>query len=520
MSAPHGVPFEVGNGFVGEISSVQMLNVTVNAKEAAGMHENDVFVRDVPSKTWLLETGRIKKEGALHTGLDWIVATMMPRDDVMRRVDENNRVMLHNLEVQEDNTKTKLQQKTNETIIVIVAIALVSVFVFLVFNDLLTRPFAQVCVVMADAAVMRIEEIPDISSRILEINAIHRAMVLMSRNLREYKAYMPQSVLADTDEEATESASSPSHASAGSKKSRAKDDSCSTAESSCMMAQEAGTRRAGMALAISRKKCTFAVINLVGFHAKVSSLSEKKVVDAHGRVVESVLKIAQGTKGICDGFSGDRFLLSFNGLKTLASHRVAGCTAGVVLRDVLQEEHGFVTSSAVVCGDARVGNMGCEVMRKYTFVSPVLSWGYALERHARSLSYAVLTDHFIVDDITPEFVVRTVGQVAFEKRLAKPLTVSCLLEKRDTGGNAEWMYALEEMAAADPQAAWNKCAAAVFDKNWEVCVDTPCDVSTVPLTQEAAKLTPMPPENEDAATVRLVRAVDEKAYTPDVILCH
>ena len=110
-----------------------------------------------------------------------------------------------------------------------------------------------------------------------------------------------------------------------------------------------------------------------------------------------------------------------------------------------------------------------------------------------------------------------VTQVAFEKRLAKPLTVSCLLEKRDTGGNAEWMYALEEMAAADPQAAWNKCAAAVFDKNWEVC---PCDVSTVPLTQEAAKLTPMPPENEDAATVRLVRAVDEKAYTPDVILCH
>eukprot|EP00754_Rhynchopus_humris_P048486 Rhum_TRINITY_DN7812_c0_g2::Rhum_TRINITY_DN7812_c0_g2_i3::g.24755::m.24755 len=181
-------------------------------------------------------------------------------------------------------------------------------------------------------------------------------MVLMTRNLKEYKAYMPQSVLADTDDE-EESVSSHTAGSDESKKSRARASSFSVSERSCMMAQEAGTRRVGMALAISRKKCTFAVVNLVGFHAKVSSLSEKKVVDTHGKVVESVLKAAHGTKGICDGFSGDRFLLSFNGWKTLASHRVAGCTAGVMLRDDLKEEHGFAISSAVVCGEARVGNM-------------------------------------------------------------------------------------------------------------------------------------------------------------------
>ena len=518
-SQPHGVPFEVGRGFVGEISSVQMLNVTVNEKEATGLHENDVFVRDVPSKTWLLEIGRIKKEDLLHTGLDWIVATMVPRADVMRRVDENNRVMLRNLEVQEDNTKTKLRQRTNETIIVIVAIALASVFVFLVFNDLLTRPFAHVCVVMAEAAVMRIEEIPDISSKILEINAIHRAMVLMTRNLKEYKAYMPQSVLADTDED-EESA----HQTAASNPSVKSSPSVSrmTSDTVSSMAREAGARRAGMALSIAKKKCTFAVINLVGFHAKVSSLSEKKVVDAHGKVVESVLKVAQGTKGICDGFSGDRFLLSFNGLKTLASHRMAGCTAGVRLRDVLKEEHEFEVSSAVVCGEARVGNMGCEVMRKYTFVSPALSWGYALERYARSLSCAVLTDHFIVNDMSSEFVRRTVGQVVFEKRLAdgNPLTISCVLEKHAGGDNEEWMYALEEMAAADPQAAWNKFAAAVLGANWEVCRHTHTHTHTALsrcFPQEAASLAPPAPDSSDIAAVRLVRAAEERAYTPSRI---
>ena len=532
---PHGVPFELGRGFVGEISSVQMLNVTVNAKEATGLHENDVFVRDVPSKTWLLEIGRIRREDALHTGLDWIVATMMPRDDVMRRVDENNRVMLYNLEVQEDNTKTKLQQKTNETIIVIVAIALASVFVFLVFNDLLTRPFAQVCVVMADAAVMRIEEIPDISSRILEINAIHRAMVLMSRNLREYKAYMPQSVLADTDEEdesdtngstMLQTSSKPSYDAQSALGSIAARSTTNRSSLGTHVALEAGTRRAGMALSLSRKKCTFLLLNLVKFHAKMSVLSERRIVATHGKVLEKVLAIVQAAKGICDGFSGDRFLSSFNALKMHASHRLAGCLAGVMLRDALKEEHGFETSSAVVSGDARVGNMGCEVMRKYTFVSPVLTWGNALERYARSLSYALLADHFVVPDAASEFVVRTVGQVVFEKRLAdgKPLTISRVLQKREAGGNEEWMYVLEEMTAADPQ-TWNKFADCVLRKNWAVCccpqpwVVIRVHTHTHTHTQEARACQPQP-DISDVVLCRFLRAVEEEWYTPDEIVLH
>ena len=521
-SDAHGVPFEIGRGFVGEISSVRMLNVTVNAKEATGLRETDVFVRDVPSKTWLLEIGLIRREDLLRTGLDWIVATMMPRADVMRRVDENNRVMLHNLEVQEDNTKKKLQQKTNETIIVIVAIALASVFVFLVFNDLLTRPFAQVCVVMADAAVMRIEEIPDISSRILEINAIHRAMVLMTRNLKEYKAYMPQSVLAETSDGETDDVSCYESPSASIDPSSFVSSSLSAGAASLVLAQEANAKRAGISLSISRRRCTFVVVNLVGFHAKISALTEKKAVDAHGKVLATVLTVGLELHGICDGFSGDRFLLSFNGLRTLASHRVAGCTAGVMLRDVLRKSLGFEISSAVVCGDARVGNMACDVMRRYTFVTPVLTWGYALERYARSLSCAVLADHFIVYDGSVHLIFRTIAQVVFKKRLAngQPLTISSVLQKREATQNEEWMYALEEMETSDPQAAWNKFATAVFSKNWEVCVDTLRTLRQARHPQEAASLAPSAPDSSDVAGLRLMRALDERAYTPDIIPFH
>eukprot|EP00754_Rhynchopus_humris_P027908 Rhum_TRINITY_DN15116_c9_g1::Rhum_TRINITY_DN15116_c9_g1_i1::g.139045::m.139045 len=339
-------------------------------------------------------------------------------------------------------------------------------------------------------------------------------MVLMSRNLREYKAYMPQSVLADTTEDdesdtqgstMLQTSSKPSYDAQSALGSIAARSMTNRSSLGSHVALEAGTRRAGMALSLSRKKCTFLVLNLVDFHAKMTALSERRIVATHGKVLEKALAIVQAAKGICDGFSGDRFLSSFNGLRNLGSHRAAGCTAGVMLRDALKEEHGFETSSAVVSGDARVGNMGCEVMRKYTFVSPVLTWGYALERYARSLSYALLADHFVVPDVASEFIVRTVGQVLFEKRLAdgKPLTISRVLQKREAGGNEEWMYVLEEMTAADPQTAWNKFADCVLHKNWA----------------EARACQPQP-DSSDVVLSRFLRAVEEEWYTPDGILFH
>ena len=116
---------------------------------------------------------------------------------------------------------------------------------------------------------------------------------------------------------------------------------------------------------------------------------------------------------------------------------------------------------------------------------------------------------------------RTVGQVVFEKRLPDglPLTISYVLEKREAPRNEEWMYALEKMAADDPQAAWNKFAAAVFSNNWAVCVDTrSARYSKARHPQEAASLAPPEPGSaSDVATLRLMRALDESAYAPDVI---
>ena len=471
-AALHGVPFEVGRGFVGEMAELQLLNVSANGREAAGLHATGEFTRDVPKKKWLLEVDRIVREGTTSTGLDWIVATMMPREDVMRQVDENNRVTLANLETRADNTEKELQQKTNETVMIIIAVALLSVFIFLVFNELLTRPFAQVCMVMADAAVMRIEEMPDISSRIQEINAMHRAMVLMTRNLKEYRAFMPQSVLADAADDSVAPVS-PKSLSPVSSRGHALAESTHSSSSAPVSAHEAGLRRSGMALSLSSKKVTFFLVNIVDFHGAVQGMPDERIVVLHGSILSCILALAGTSKGICEVFSGDRFLVSFNGMRTVSNHRTVACTMSLSVRRALQSEEmrgfrGLTVSGAVAGGDARCGNMGCDVMRRYSFISTVLSWTYALERYARSLLCGILTDQFIVRDLSPEFVVRTVWQVSFKKRLDSPMTVSQLRELRVADGNEEWMYALTELSAADPQALWNKFASHVMKGRWEV----------------------------------------------------
>eukprot|EP00754_Rhynchopus_humris_P037544 Rhum_TRINITY_DN19874_c0_g1::Rhum_TRINITY_DN19874_c0_g1_i1::g.170758::m.170758 len=119
-------------------------------------------------------------------------------------------------------------------------------------------------------------------------------MVLMTRNLKEYKAYMPQSVLAETadDSDSVEENSfsiEKSRFSAGSR-----------SMSISHAAQEAGSKRAGMALSLARKKVTFFLVNVVNFHDAVKCLPDERVMALHGGVLTRILALANNSTGICE----------------------------------------------------------------------------------------------------------------------------------------------------------------------------------------------------------------------------
>eukprot|EP01063_Lacrimia_lanifica_P037992 TRINITY_DN7969_c1_g1_i7.p1 TRINITY_DN7969_c1_g1~~TRINITY_DN7969_c1_g1_i7.p1 ORF type:complete len:1295 (+),score=210.68 TRINITY_DN7969_c1_g1_i7:47-3886(+) len=144
-------PFAIGRGFKGQIQSVRLYK---HLADPESLHSTAQYVRRVPKRRWFLEVAKF-----LLLGLqgEWQMSVRIPRHDVMRDVDASNARLTSNLQQHNANIEAQLERDITETMLVTVMVVLVSVLAFLVFNDLLTQPFANVSSVMCDAAVMRID---------------------------------------------------------------------------------------------------------------------------------------------------------------------------------------------------------------------------------------------------------------------------------------------------------------------------------------------------------------------------
>ena len=458
-------PHVVGMHFKGKISRVKFWEMALLAEEVAGLEEKGELQRYVPKRKWLADVRRFVRNSTTSAVLDWRVGVMIPQDDVMRDIDNNNIATRRLLTARTKNLNHNLKQKSYETVLIVVVLVLASVLVFLLFNDLLTKPFARVAVVMAEAAVMRIDEVPDLSSHLLEMNTIHRAMVLMMKNLKEYRSYMPQSVLADTSDAEehlprtdTDLSMSRSSLASGLRNEES---------SSTHFTREAAAKRGTMALSLVKRRVSFVLVNICGWHMQVKERGEARTIETHTRVLHAVLGHFAAAKGVSEVFSGDRFLCGFNGVKPHPSHRMGAACAALSVRAYFEGES-VQTSCAVVSGDARVGNMGCDEMKRYSYITSLLGWVNALERYACSLGVHILCDSWIAQDAVSELSLRTVGTVSYAKRAEQPLVVHEVAGKKCGAREDEWMYQMEAAERADPYYGWNKFADAVLKGDFEV----------------------------------------------------
>ena len=466
----------VGKGFHGSIDSVQMFNMSLDAAEVQSAYEGAVK-RTNKKRMWLVDEAVVDRNSATRAGVRWSVAGMIPREDIMRAVDENNRVTTANLALQEDNTQKKLRQMSNETIMIVIAIALFSVLLFLAFNDRMTRPFAACAVTMTEAAVMRVEEITEEHSFIREINAMNRATVLMLKNLREYKSYMPQSLcLNDLHEEddllvTEESRSLSNHSTRSSKGSHSFSSTSTPQDRAQESASRTGTARNLMSCSLIKKRVTYVVVNVRDWFSRISRESDSDVLHLHSQLLAVALSQFAASKGIAEPFSGDRFCGSFNGARVLGTHRLAGCVAVMGISKAVEKKSDLKVSlsCSVVSGEGRVGNMGNEQMKKFSFLSSIIPWGHALERYCRSTNLSILCDGFVVDDVCVMVNLRHLGLIEFQKRSRlKPIPFAEMTSLKAATVVNEWMYELEASEKSDPHKAWNAWVAAVTMGEWEV----------------------------------------------------
>ena len=329
-----------------------------------------------------------------------------------------------------------------------VSYQLVAVMVF-VTDFVLTRSFARGLLKEQESMERTINVVQEIASllagydveQVAELLKVHggdlpegmtEALRRLEENLRVYKAYLPKTCLPFATERDAEQSFSESM-SAGDEAPDSIERSASSALSAVLFQtvhlQQLGLLSAKVTLLTVNVKDT--LIRLVEDSACFSDL-----------FTTLLLKTLQGTetrRGMVDVFIGDRIHCSFNASKQCASHATSALhTATLLIR-------GGVTSYAnmgVATGTLLRGDMGCEVMRRFSMVGELVRDVNGLERVGRMLGCDVVCNRMCFSDAECEHQLRLLPCKVEVASGCEAQVVAELIAKQENTAETgdEWMY--------------------------------------------------------------------------------
>ena len=432
-----------------------------------------------------------------HRTIFWYSTLLVPRASVMDTIDASTNAI--RAKVASDLSSADAQKEDAVTVMVIVtAVAVIGLLaIAVVFTRYITSPLLKLGSEMASVAVMDLEAVDTgrAVSQLSEVGMMQRSFVTMVANLVEYRNYMPQSVLVnDSDkeeEEISKTKSSPETTSlSGVSRSRA------SSSSVVVQNQKALLRVEGM----KKKKVSLAHMNVVSWHAFCKKHKDAEVLSAHAGVIERMLTAVQHNKGVCDTFSGDKMLATFNAFVPKSSHGVACVKAAHEVASELGDVHKI--SYGCTTGEARVGNMGCNGMKKVSILSQSMSWVVVLERWNKKENLPGVIDLTVSREAEGQVVLQCAGAVLYEKLSDKVQTVFAV-KGLCSSENEEWMYQLES-ASNNPHALWNEVFEHIIKQDFE----------------KASSLLDSVAQDQRAPYEELTGYVRQKAYAPFVVVMH
>ena len=218
------------------------------------------------------------------------------------------------------------------------------------------------------------------------------ALWRLEKNLRMYKAYLPKTCLPFQDEvdkmqdsedsDLTETADT------------------STESSHCRLE----TMPVCLPLGLSSVKTTLLTLNV----KDTLHLLEKDSATYSSFFTTLLLKTLQATetrRGMVDVFIGDRIHCSFNASKQCATHATSALHAASLL---LKGASSFCekVNAGVATGKVLRGDMGCEVMRRFSMVGELVRDVNGLERVGRMLGCDVVCNRMCFSDAECEHQLR------------------------------------------------------------------------------------------------------------------
>ena len=434
-----------------------------------------------------------------HRTIFWYSTLLVPRTSVMDTIDASTNAI--RAKVASDLSSADAQKEDAVTVMAIVtAVAVIGLLaIAVVFTRYITSPLLKLGSEMASVAVMDLEAVDTgrAVSQLSEVGMMQRSFVTMVANLVEYRNYMPQSVLVnDSDKEVVSATESSHDMKSQSGMSRHSQSRATPSSAETMQNQKALLRVEGM----KKKKVSLAHMNVVSWHAFCKKRKDAEVLSAHAGVIEIILTAVQHNKGVCDTFSGDKMLATFNAFVPKPSHSVscvkAAHEAATTVGDVHTISYGCTT------GEARVGNMGCNGMKKVSILSQSMSWVVVLERWNKEYNLPGVIDRNVSREAEGQVVLRCAGAVLYEKFSENAQTVFAV-KGLCSSENEEWMYQLES-ASNNPHALWNEVFEHIIKQDFE----------------KASSLLDSVAQDQRTPYEELMGYVREKAYAPYVVDLH
>ena len=261
------------------------------------------------------------------------------------------------------------------------------------------------------------------------------ALRALEKNLRSYKAYLPLTCLLggeDSEVECVEDVSSE-----GTEQDCAEQTASAESGSTNGSLNAVGVRH--VALVLTSVKATLLTVNI----KNTLRLVEQDSVHFSSFFTTLLLKTLQATeshRGMVDVFVGDRVHCSFNTSRQCANHATSALHTATML---LQDSKLSQVNIGVATGKVLRGDMGCEVMRRFSMVGTLVRDVHGMERAGRILGCDVLCNRMCFSDAECEHEMRLIPcKVEVSATSDTPEVVAELLldSGRSASPTEEWMY--------------------------------------------------------------------------------
>ena len=261
------------------------------------------------------------------------------------------------------------------------------------------------------------------------------ALRALENNLRSYKAYLPLTCLLvdeDSEVECTEDVSIE-----GTEQDCAEQTASSESGSTNVSLRAAIVRH--VALGLTSVKATLLTVNI----KDTLRLVEQDSAHFSSFFTTLLLKTLKATEkrcGMVDVFVGDRVHCSFNTSRQCANHATSALhTATMLLRGLKLSQ----VNIGVATGEVLRGDMGCEVMRRFSMVGTLVRDVHGMERAGRILGCDVLCNRVCFSDAECEHEMRLMPcKVEVSATSDTPEVVAELIPNTEEADpeTGEWMY--------------------------------------------------------------------------------